>query len=133
MAKDTKNFKVSEFTCKCGCGLNIIDQRVMNMAQTIRDALGVPVRVTGVKNITQNQTALKALITLKALPLTYHAQRVRKSCTTLSRGWTRKASYPTLTTASRIGAKILYTSTAAVKGVQNGGNGHDGRLLEQCY
>ena len=45
MAKDTKNFKVSEFTCKCGCGLNIIDQRVMNMAQTIREALGVPVRV----------------------------------------------------------------------------------------
>ena len=45
MATDTKNFKVSEFTCKCGCGLNIIDQRVMNMAQIIRDALGVPVRV----------------------------------------------------------------------------------------
>ena len=46
MAKDTKNFTVSEFTCHCGCGFNIIDQRVMNMAQTIRDALGVPVRVT---------------------------------------------------------------------------------------
>ena len=46
MAKDTKNFKVSEFTCHCGCGFNIIDQRVIDMAQTIRDALGVPVRVT---------------------------------------------------------------------------------------
>ena len=45
MANNTKNFKVSEFACKCGCGFNIIDQRVMNMAQTIRDALGVPVRV----------------------------------------------------------------------------------------
>ena len=45
MATDTKNFKVSEFTCKCGCGHNPIDQRVINMAQTIRDALGVPVRV----------------------------------------------------------------------------------------
>ena len=45
MANDTKNFKVSEFTCKCGCGFNIIDQRVINMAQTIRDALGVPVHV----------------------------------------------------------------------------------------
>ena len=45
MAKDTKNFKVSEFTCKCGCGHNPIDQRVIDMAQTIRDALGVPVRV----------------------------------------------------------------------------------------
>ena len=45
MAQDTKNFKVSEFACKCGCGFDNIDQRVMNMAQTIRDALGVPVRV----------------------------------------------------------------------------------------
>ena len=45
MATDTNNFKVSEFTCKCGCGHNPIDQRVINMAQTIRDALGVPVRV----------------------------------------------------------------------------------------
>ena len=45
MAQDTKNFKVSEFTCKCGCGHNPIDQRVIDMAQTIRDALGVPVRV----------------------------------------------------------------------------------------
>ena len=42
---DTKNFKVSEFACHCGCGFNIIDQRVINMAQTIRDALGVPVKV----------------------------------------------------------------------------------------
>ncbi len=45
MAKDTKNFKVSEFTCHCGCGYNVIDQRVINMAQVIREALGVPVHV----------------------------------------------------------------------------------------
>ena len=45
MAQDTKNFKVSEFACKCGCGKSDIDQRVMNMAQVIRDALGVPVSV----------------------------------------------------------------------------------------
>ena len=45
MAKDTKNFKVSEFACHCGCGYNVIDQRVIDMAQTIRDALGVPVHV----------------------------------------------------------------------------------------
>ena len=45
MATDTKNFKVSEFACHCGCGYNIIDQRVINMAQIIREALGVPVRV----------------------------------------------------------------------------------------
>ena len=45
MANNTNNFNVNEFSCKCGCGFNCIDQRVINMAQTIRDALGVPVRV----------------------------------------------------------------------------------------
>ena len=44
MAKDTKNFKASEFACKCGCE-NKIDQRVIDMAQIIRDELGVPVKV----------------------------------------------------------------------------------------
>ena len=45
MAKDTEHFKVSEFACKCGCGKNNIDQRIIDMAETIRLALGVPVRV----------------------------------------------------------------------------------------
>ena len=44
MAHNTKNFKVAEFACK-HCGQNLIDQRVIDMAQTIRDALGVPVRI----------------------------------------------------------------------------------------
>lgn len=42
---DTKNFKVSEFACKCGCGFAAIDQRIIDMAQKIRDKLDVPVRV----------------------------------------------------------------------------------------
>ena len=45
MAKDTNHFKVKEFACKCGCGKQDIDQRVVDMAETIREALGVPVRV----------------------------------------------------------------------------------------
>ena len=44
MAKDTEHFKVSEFACK-HCGKNLIDQRVINMAEEIRQKLGVPVRV----------------------------------------------------------------------------------------
>ena len=44
MAQDTKNFKVSEFACK-HCGKNEIDQRVLNMAQELRDYLGVPIQV----------------------------------------------------------------------------------------
>ena len=45
MSHDTKNFRVSEFACHCGYGFNVIDQRVIDMAQVIRDALGVPVKV----------------------------------------------------------------------------------------
>ena len=45
MANNTEHFNVNEFSCKCGCGFNIIDQRVIDMAETIRTALGVPVRV----------------------------------------------------------------------------------------
>ena len=45
MAHSTKNFSPSEFACRCGCALNIIDQRVIDMAQVIRDAVGVPVHV----------------------------------------------------------------------------------------
>ena len=45
MSKDTKNFKVSEFTCKCGCGFNNIDQRIIDMAQKIREEIGEPVKI----------------------------------------------------------------------------------------
>ncbi len=45
MAKDTEHFKVSEFACKCGCGKNDADQRLVDMCETIRRELGVPVRV----------------------------------------------------------------------------------------
>ena len=37
--------KFSEFTCKCGCGTNNIDQRIINMAQKIREEIGEAVRV----------------------------------------------------------------------------------------
>ena len=45
MANDTKNFKVSEFACHCGCGFNNIDQRVVDIAQKIRDRVGVPIHI----------------------------------------------------------------------------------------
>ena len=44
MPHNTNNFSVAEFACK-HCGKNEIEQRVINMAQAIREALGVPVRV----------------------------------------------------------------------------------------
>ena len=45
MAVSTKNFNVNEFTCKCGCGFNNMEQKTIDLCQTIRDALGVPVRI----------------------------------------------------------------------------------------
>ena len=44
MAQDTKNFKVSEFACRCGCG-NEVKQELINMCQKIRDEAGIPIRV----------------------------------------------------------------------------------------
>ena len=41
---DTKNFRESEFACKC-CGANKIDQRVINMAQAIRTKIGAAIHV----------------------------------------------------------------------------------------
>lgn len=58
MAENTRNFKVSEFACKCGCGKNDIDQRVIDMAQTIRDALGVAVRVNSGCRCEKRNTAV---------------------------------------------------------------------------
>lgn len=56
MATDTKNFKTSEFACKCGCGKNNINQRVIDMAQIIREALGVPVHVNAIKSTSKGAT-----------------------------------------------------------------------------
>ncbi len=44
MAQDTKNFKASEFACKC-CGKNEVQQVLIDSAQEIRDELGVPVHI----------------------------------------------------------------------------------------
>ena len=44
MANDTKNFKVGEFACKCGCG-NEVKQELIDMLQVIRERSGIPIRV----------------------------------------------------------------------------------------
>ena len=45
MTTGTKNFKISDFACKCGCGFDNIDQRVVDTAQKIRDMLGIPINI----------------------------------------------------------------------------------------
>lgn len=41
-----KYFKKEEFTCKCGCGLNNIDLKVVSIADKIREHFGKPAIVT---------------------------------------------------------------------------------------
>ena len=44
MPVDTKNFKVSEFACKC-CSKNNIQQQVIDMCQKIRYELNMPINI----------------------------------------------------------------------------------------
>lgn len=52
----TKNFDRSEFACKCGCGLDDINMDLVDRLQSIRDVLGVPLRVnSGCRCFAHNQ------------------------------------------------------------------------------
>lgn len=54
----TKNFNKSEFACKCGCGKDNINVDIANIAQAVRDYLGVAVRVnSGVRCEKHNKAA----------------------------------------------------------------------------
>ena len=45
MGDISKDFNRAEFACKCGCGFDKIDVKVIAMCQRIRDALGSPIRI----------------------------------------------------------------------------------------
>ena len=45
MANDTKNFKVSAFACKCGKCENKIEQKIIDIAQKIRERAGCPIHI----------------------------------------------------------------------------------------
>jgi uncharacterized protein YcbK (DUF882 family) len=52
----TKNFKRSEFACKCGCGADNIDVRLVEALQLVRDSYGRPMRVnSGVRCVAHNK------------------------------------------------------------------------------
>lgn len=44
--KLTKNFKGSEFACKCGCGEDTISLHLVNQLQRARDLLGYAITIT---------------------------------------------------------------------------------------
>jgi len=41
----TKNFSRKEFACKCGCGFDDIDHRIVHRLQVVRDILKVPITI----------------------------------------------------------------------------------------
>lgn len=41
----TEHFRRSEFACKCGCGFDDIDPKLVAICERVRQAVGVPVRV----------------------------------------------------------------------------------------
>lgn len=42
----TENFDRDEFACKCGCGFDDIDMRVVRLCQMVRDFFESPVTIT---------------------------------------------------------------------------------------
>ena len=87
MPNNTKNFKVSEFSCHCACGYNVIDQRVIDMAQTIRDAIGIPIHVNSGYRCEKHNAAsggVKDSSHIKALPLICLALQAQKNSSRLS-------------------------------------------------
>ena len=45
MGDVSKNFSRSEFACKCGCGRDTMDAKTLEIAEFVREMVGVPVTV----------------------------------------------------------------------------------------
>lgn len=74
MAQISKNFTSEEFACQCGCGLDNISPKLVNMLQQVRDIIGKPIRITsGCRCIKHNRnvggTANSAHITGMAVDI----------------------------------------------------------------
>ena len=68
MGDISKNFNKKEFTCKCGCGECNIDMKVVNMCQTIRDGLKLPITInSGYRCIQHNSK-------IGGVPNSYHTK-----------------------------------------------------------
>ena len=68
MGNLSKNFNSSEFICKCGCGLNNLDPRVVNMCQTIRDGIGIPITINSACRCEKHNA------NVNGVPNSYHTQ-----------------------------------------------------------
>jgi len=55
MGDITENFSRKEFSCRCGCGKQDIDERLVNRLQLVRDIVGIPIKVnSGCRCISHN-------------------------------------------------------------------------------
>ena len=58
----TDNFRLSEFVCKCGCGADDIDLRLVNTVQTILTLYGKPIYITSGSSVRLTTEALRLLV-----------------------------------------------------------------------
>ena len=45
----TRNFSVSEMSCRCGCGLYEMDEEFMRMLQELRNQMNGPIRLSSAR------------------------------------------------------------------------------------
>ena len=53
----TKNFNRFEFACKCGCGFDDIDLKVVQALQKLRDKLDKPIHVLGYRQVSASESS----------------------------------------------------------------------------
>ncbi|GHV45748.1 hypothetical protein FACS1894204_05710 [Synergistales bacterium] len=58
MGDISKNFNRAEFACKDGCGYDDPDPRLVGMCQTIREAVGAPVRINSACRCAKHNAAV---------------------------------------------------------------------------
>lgn len=68
MQQVSKNFKRSEFACKCGCGFDCVDIKLVHILQEIRDKVGMPLIITSGNRCKEHNTSVKGA------PKSYHTR-----------------------------------------------------------
>jgi zinc D-Ala-D-Ala carboxypeptidase len=56
--KLSKNFYRDEFACKCGCGDDKIDKKLVSLLQEVRSEFGYPMRLTSSKRCAKHNKAV---------------------------------------------------------------------------
>lgn len=65
---NTKNFSSEDFQCKCGCGTNMVSQKLINACQAIRDVFNLPIVVNSGTRCEKHNAQMGGV------PNSYHCQ-----------------------------------------------------------